>query len=70
MYFDSVRTAMMHGRKGITEEKKDLRIVLGCYTEGIEVNCKDDELNAGCYFTRSMIHRRLGEFTRHIRFLF
>ena len=70
MYFDSVLTAWSHFKKGLTEEENDLRNALTCYTEGIEVNCKDDALNAGLYFLRSRIHHRLGEFAPHIHFLF
>ena len=64
-----ILTALTHLIKGIIElEKNDLRNALSCFTEGIEVNCKGDRLNAMLYFVRSTIHGTLGKFTRHIRF--
>ena len=63
-----ILTAKTHLIKGVIEEKNDLRIALSCFTEGIEVNCKDDRLNAALYVHMSRIHQNLGKFTRHIRF--
>ena len=63
-----ILTAKTHLIKGVIEEKNDLRIALSCFTEGIEVNCKDDRLNAVLSLCRSNIHHNLGKFTRHIRF--
>ena len=62
-----ILTAMTRLMKG-GEEENDLRIALSCLTERIQVNCKDDKLNAMLYFCRSNIHHNLGKFTRHIRF--
>ena len=64
-----ILTARIHFIKGRIEMKNDLRIALSCFTEGIEVNCKEDRLNAMLYSNRSNIHHNLGKFTRHIRFL-
>ena len=62
-------TAMTYFAKKATKlDKIDLRIALSCFSDGIEVNCKDDRLNAWLYFGRSTIHGRLGKFTRHICF--
>ena len=63
-----ILTAKTHLIKGVIEEKNDLRIALSCFTEGIEVNCKDDTLNAVLYLLRATIQENLGEFTRYIHF--
>ena len=63
-----ILTAQTHLIKGAIEEDNDLRIALSFFTEGIEVNCTDDTLNAMLYYNRSIIHRKLGKFTRDIRF--
>ena len=63
-----ILTATIHWIKGIKEKKSDLRNALRCFTEGIEVHCKDDRLNAKLYGLRSSIHHSLGEFRRNIRF--
>ena len=41
--------------------KKDLSKAIHFYTEGIKVNCKDDELNAKLYSNRAIAHFYLGE---------
>ena len=67
--FVLILTARTHWIKGFIElEKNDLRNALSCLTEGIEVHCKDDRLNAMLYLDRCTIHKKLGKFTRHIRF--
>ena len=64
-----IPTAKTHLIKGVIEqEKNDLRNALSCFTKGIEVNSKDDRLNALLHFSRSTIHHYLGMFTQHIRF--
>ena len=63
-----ILTARIHLIKGAKEAKNDLRIALSCFTEGIEVNSKDDRLYAVLYHNRSIIHHSLGMFTRHSRF--
>ncbi len=48
--------------KGNVEyRKKDLNSAISFYTEGIKVNCKDDELNAKLYSNRAIAHFYLGE---------
>ena len=37
---------------------------LSCFTEGVDVHCKDDELNASFYTRRAASHFSMGEFTR------
>lgn len=41
--------------------RKDFSDAIRFYTEGIEVNCKDDELKAKLYSNRAKAHFRLGE---------
>ena len=59
-----ILTAMEHLIQGRLEsQKNNLRNALSCATEGIKLNCKEDNLNTSLYFLRAEIHRRLGEFT-------
>ena len=37
---------------------------LSFFTEGVDVNCKDDELNAIFYTRKAASHFSIGEFTR------
>ena len=37
---------------------------LSFFTDGVDVNCKDDELNAIFYTRRAKTHFLIGEFTR------
>ena len=53
----------------LEHDKKDYGKALSYYTEGIEVNCKDDEINAKLYASRSHSHNHLGELTRLFFFL-
>ena len=48
--------------------KKDFRQAISCYTEGIELKCNADKLNAELYFRRALSHRHLGELTRSFIF--
>ena len=64
----SARAQLLKGR--IEYEKGDFRNALSCYTEGIELKCKDDELNASLYLARLLSHKQLGEFTRLFVFRF
>ena len=41
---------------------------LSLFTEGVDVNCKDDELNAIFYTRRAASHFSMGEFTRLLLF--
>jgi len=58
----TARTLRIKGE--IQEKKNDLTNALSCYTEGIEVKCKEDNLNARLYWMRYWIHQLLGEFKR------
>ncbi|KAL9981542.1 hypothetical protein ACROYT_G010254 [Oculina patagonica] len=42
--------------------KKNLRNAIHFYTEGIKVNCKDDELNAKLYSNRAIAYLHLGNY--------
>ena len=48
----------------LEHNKKDFRKALSYYTEGIELKCKNDKLNAKLYYRRSHSHLHLGELTR------
>ena len=41
--------------------KRNFRNAINFYTEGIKVNCKDEELKAKLYCNRAAAHFRLGE---------
>ena len=41
--------------------RKDFSNAILLYTKGIEVNCKDEELNAKLYSNRATAHFNLGE---------
>lgn len=52
----------MYFQEGNKEyRKKDLDNALYFYTEGINVNCRDDELNAKLFSNRATAHFNLGE---------
>ena len=54
--------AEVYKNKGNYEySKKNLSNAIHFYTEGIKVNCKDDELNAKLYSNRAIAHLHLGE---------
>ena len=42
-------------------QNKEFSNALQLYTEGLKVNCKDDELNAKLYGNRATAHFYLGE---------
>jgi len=50
---------MIEGNKEYFEKEFNNAIYL--YTEGIKVNCKDEELNAKLYSNRATAHFCLGE---------
>ncbi|XP_078362819.1 uncharacterized protein LOC144646971 [Oculina patagonica] len=55
--------AEIYKNKGNYEySKKNLSNAIHFYTEGIKVNCKDDELNAKLYSNRAIAHLHLGNF--------
>ena len=45
----------------VARAKKELQNALSLFTQGINVKCKDDQLNAQLYFARSRTHSSLGE---------
>ncbi|KAL9981540.1 hypothetical protein ACROYT_G010251 [Oculina patagonica] len=47
--------------------KKNLSTAIHFYTEGIKVNCKDDELNAKLYSNRAIAHLHLGNYENSLR---
>ena len=57
----SAKAQLLKGE--VQHDKKDFREALRFYTEGIELQCKDDKLNAKLYFRRAHSHRHLGELT-------
>ena len=64
-----ILTVVAHYVEGtIQMTKNDLRNALSCFTEGIEVKCKDDYWNFKLYRDRLQTHRQLGEFRLHICF--
>ncbi|XP_078360894.1 uncharacterized protein LOC144645266 isoform X1 [Oculina patagonica] len=61
---DSLREkAEIYKNKGNHEySKKNLSTAIHFYTEGIKVNCKDNELNAKLYSNRAIAHLHLGNY--------
>ena len=60
----SVPTETAQGYKELGEVEHDIKEfqnALSLFTLGIEVKCKDDQLNAQLYLARSKTHSRLGE---------
>ena len=57
----SAKAQLLKGE--VEHDKKDLGEALSFYTEGIELQCKDDKLNAKLYFRRAHLHSHLGELT-------
>jgi len=52
----------VHKNEGNDEyRKKEYINAVHFYTEGLKVNCKDDELNAKLYSNRATAHFYLGE---------
>ena len=58
----SARVQYLKGQ--LEHDKNDFRQALSCYTEGIELKCKDDKLNVELYFGRAHVHKHLGELTQ------
>ena len=48
--------------------KHDFVKAINLYTEGIEVKCKDEDLNAKLYNNRASAHYHLGKYHIHINF--
>ncbi|KAL9981283.1 hypothetical protein ACROYT_G009964 [Oculina patagonica] len=60
--------AEIYKNKGNYEySKKNLSNAIHFYTEGIKVNCKDDELNAKLYSNRAIAHLHLGNYENSLR---
>ncbi|KAL9953311.1 hypothetical protein ACROYT_G040709 [Oculina patagonica] len=60
--------AEVYKNKGNYEySKKNLSNAIHFYTEGIKVNCKDDELNAKLYRNRATAHFYLGNYEHSLR---
>ena len=58
--------AEVHKNGGNDEfNKKEYRNAINSYTEGINVNCKDEQLNAKLYSNRATAHFRLGKTLCH-----
>ena len=55
-------TAKAYAKLGLVEYKKgEFQNALSLFTEGIDVKCKDDQMNLGLYMARSLSHSSLGE---------
>ena len=61
-YFFVVAIAEVYKNEGNDEyNKKNFNSAIYFYTEGIKVNCKDEELNAKLYSNRAAAHFNLGK---------
>ena len=70
-YFFVVAIAGVYKNEGNDEyKKKNFNNAIYFYTEGIKVNCKDEELNAKLYSNRAAAHFNLGKNLFHIEQLF
>ena len=67
----SILSALTEFFKGeIEHDKNDFRQAISFYTEGIELKCRDDKLNAKLYFWRAHSNGHLGELTQLSIFCF
>ena len=65
--FFSIDKAEIYKNKGNHEySKKNFSNAIHFYTEGIKVNCKDDELNAKLYSNRATAYLYLGKSSKRI----
>jgi len=56
------QTVQVYEELGDAEhDKGEIQNALIFYTQGIDVKCKEDQLNALLYFKRSKLHFHLGE---------
>ena len=70
-YFFVVAIAEVYRKEGNDEyNKKNFNNAIHFYTEGIKVNCKDEELNAKLYSNRATAHFNLGKKLFYISFYF
>ena len=61
-FFFCLAIAQVYLNEGNDEHrKKEFFKAIHFYTEGIKVNCKDDELNAKLYSNRATAHLHLGK---------
>lgn len=66
-----VAIAEVYKNEGNDEYKKNnFNSAIFFYTEGIKVNCKDEDLNAKLYSNRAAAHFNLGKKLRYIIWLF
>ena len=63
--------AQVYMREGDAEfDRKKIKDAVSLYSKGIDVNCKDEELNAILYSKRWLSYVALGEFTLESLFKF
>ena len=63
-FFARTAKAQLYKEEGNAEyRKKEFRNAASFYTEGIDVKCKDDQLNAILYTNRATSYFYLGELT-------
>lgn len=63
-YLVSAKAALaeIYNDEGNNEYRKgEYNYAIGCYTEGIKVNCNDENLNAKLLANRAAVHFHLGE---------
>ena len=60
---------MKYFKGDLEHEREDYRKALSFYTEGIELKCKDEKMNARLYLSRSHLHSHLGKLTLLLLFL-
>ena len=66
-YFFVVAIAEVYKNEGNDEyNKKNFNSAIYFYTEGIKVNCKEEELNAKLYSNRAAAHFSLGRTLSYI----
>ena len=66
-YFFVVAIAEVYKNEGNDEyNKKNFNSAIYFYTEGIKVNCKEEELNAKLYSNRAAAHFSLGKTLSYI----
>ena len=70
-YFFVVAIAEVYRKEGNDEyNKKNFNNAIHFYTEGIKVNCKDEELNAKLYSNRATADFNLGKKLFYISFYY
>ncbi|XP_078360397.1 uncharacterized protein LOC144644750 isoform X3 [Oculina patagonica] len=65
LHLDAIETGIADGHNKDGDEelrKNEFDSATRCYTEGIEVNCKDDQLNALLYTNRANVHLLVGNY--------